>query len=139
MSVIATDVSRFSALIKFAPFLSEGYHVEVVTANEATAKTYALGQTLGKVTSGGKYKIATQAAVDGSQNVAGIFIGDVLGSTLPLSVAGTTDTKVLVLVRGPAQIAQGALVWDASFTTQGQKDTAFAGMEAAGVLRVTTL
>ena len=64
------------------------------------------------------------------------MVGDVLGAAHPFSVAATTDTKVLVLVRGPAHLADTALAWDASFTTQTQKDTAFATLKAAGVLIV---
>lgn len=136
MAVIATDTKRLSALIKHLYEPSTGYCFEVFTVNEAAAKTYDVGTLLGTVTATGKAKISVQSASDGSQTVSGVVVGDVLGNAGPISVAATTDTKVLVLVRGPAHLADTALVWDATFDTQAKKDTAFANLKAAGVLIV---
>lgn len=136
MAIVATDTQRLSNLVKHLYEPSTGYCFEVVTVNEAAAKTYDVGTLLGTVTATGKSKICVQSASDGSQTVSGVVVGDVLGAAHPFSVAASTDTKVLVLVRGPAHLADTALAWDASFTTQTQKDTAFANLKAAGVLIV---
>lgn len=127
MPLIATDTFRFSNLVKHEYEPNQAYCRLVVTANEATAKTYAVGTVLGKVTAGGKYKIALQAAVDGSQTPAALVLAD-------YSIPATTDTKVLVLVRGPAIVSKTALGLDASFSTQPQKDAAYASLEALGIL-----
>lgn len=136
MAVIATDTTRLSNLIKHLYEPSTGYAFEVFTVNEAAAKTYDVGTPLGTVTATGKAKISVQTASDGSQTVSGVVVGDVLGDAHPFTVAATTDTKVLVLVRGPAHLSDAGLKWDASFDTQAKKDTAFATLKAAGVLIV---
>lgn len=139
MSVLAQDTQRLSNLIKKIGVTSTDFLFKVVTVNEAAAKTYQVGTTLGTVTATGKSKIAVETAVDGSKVLSGIVVGDVLGNAGPISIAANTDTKVLVLVRGHAIVADAALVWDATYDTQAKKDTAFANLEAAFVLRSTQL
>jgi hypothetical protein len=126
MSVIATDTLRISNLVKmeFKPEL--GYCREVVTVNEAAAKTYVVGTLLGKVTADGKYKIAVQSAVDGSAVAAAIVLADA-------SIAATTDTKLVVLTRGPASISVGGLVLDATYDLDAEKAVVYAALEAKGI------
>lgn len=126
MAVIATDVTRLSNLVKMELAAELAYCREVSVANEATAKSYAIGTVLGKVTATGKYKIAVQTAVDGSQTAAAIVIA-------AKDVAATTDTKVLTLVRGPSTISKAGLVLDASFDLQAEKDAVYAALEAKGI------
>jgi len=124
-----------------------GFHKDVVVVNDA-ATTIKAGTVMGKVTATGKWKVCKQAASDGSQNASGVYVGNLLGDFVSLVLPATTDTKALVLVRGPAILAntvggvvsgtaidQG-LIWDASFTTQAQKDAAFAagGLAASLVI-----
>lgn len=131
MTTVATDTPRVSNLVKHELWPETGYCRKVVTVNEATAKTYQVGTVLGKVTADGKYKIAVQTAVDGSQTAAAIVLDD-------YSIAGTTDTKVLVLIQGPAEVSQGALVLDASYDQQAEKDAVYASLEALGINVLTT-
>ena len=126
MSVLATDTLRLSNLVKKEQFTEVGYCREVVTVNEAAAKTYAVGTVLGKVTADGKYKIAVQTAVDGSAVAAAIVLED-------KAVAATTDTKLVVMVRGPASISAGALVLDATYDLAAEKAVVYAAFEAAGI------
>ena len=126
MSVIATDTLRLSHLVKKEQFTEVGYCREVVTVNEAAAKTYAVGTVLGKVTADGKYKIAVQTATDGSQVAAAIVLED-------KAVAATTDTKLVVMVRGPASISAGALVLDATYDLAAEKAAVYAAFEAKGI------
>ena len=50
------------------------------------------------------------------------------------TVPATTDTKVLVLVRGPAIVSKAALVLDATYDTDAKKAAVYAALEAKGVL-----
>ena len=132
MTTVATDTARVSNLVKHELWPETGFCRKVVTVNEATAKTYAVGTVLGKVTADGKYKIAVQTAVDGSQTAAAIVIDD-------YSIAATTDTKVLVLIKGPAEVSQGALVLDASYDLDAEKDAVYASLEALNINVLTTV
>jgi hypothetical protein len=125
--LIATDTLRFSNTVKHEYEPSLGFCREVVTVNEAAIKTYVIGTVLGVVTATGKYKISVQNAVDGSQIPAAVVVED-------KSIAATTDTKVLVIARGPAIVGKAALGLDASFGTQAQKDAAYAALAAKGIL-----
>ena len=127
MPIIATDTYRLSNLVKKELWPEFGYTRAVVTVNEAAAKTYAVGTVLGKVTSGGKYKIAVQTAVDGSQTADAIVLGD-------YSISAATDTKVLVLVRGPAIVSKAALILDATYDLDAEKAAVYAALEAKGIL-----
>ena len=127
MALIATDTLRFSNTVKHEYEPATGFCREVLVANEATAKTYAIGTVLGKVTATGKYKISVATATDGSEVAAAVVIED-------KSVAASTDTKVLALVRGPVIVGKAALVLDASIDTQAEKDAVYAALAAKGIL-----
>lgn len=125
MPLIATENKRFSNLVKAELWPEKGFTRAVVTYN-GTAGNLVIGQVLGKVTASGKYKVALQAAADGSQTADAILIED-------KTVALNTDTKILVLLRGPAEVAKGALVLDASYSNQAQKDAVYASLEAKNI------
>lgn len=132
MPTISQDTLRKSNVIKQELWPEVGYNYDAVTVNEATAKTYAVGTVLGKVTATGKYKICVQTAVDGSQTAAAVVVGD-------HSIAATTDTKVLALVRGPAVVSRDALVLDASHDLQAEKDAIYASLTALGIIVAPTV
>ncbi len=131
MTVIATDTARFSNLVKHELWPETGYCRKEVTVNEAAIKTYAVGTVLGKVTATGKYKIAVETAVDGSKVAAALVIAD-------QSIAAATDTKVVVLQKGPAEISKGALVLDATYDNDAKKDAVYSSLEAVGINILTT-
>jgi hypothetical protein len=133
MTVIATDSTRFSAVVKheYEPQLS--YCREVVTVNDA-AQTLKVGTVLGKVTATGKYKVQDAAAVDGSQNAAAVLIADVAGNSGDITLANATDTKVLVLARGPVIVSQAALVMGANTDTNGEKQAVYDALKALGII-----
>lgn len=131
MTVIATDTPRFSNLVKHELWPETGYCRKEVTVNEAAIKTYAVGTVLGKVTATGKYKIAVETAVDGSKVAAALVIAD-------HSIAAATDTKIVVLEKGPAEISKGALVLDATYDNDAKKDAVYASLEALGINVLTT-
>lgn len=127
MAIVGTDTYRLSHLVKKELWPEMGFTRAVVTVNEAAAKTYTVGTVLGKVTASGKYKVAVQTAGDGSQTADAIVLGD-------YTVAATTDTKVLVLVRGPAIVSKAALVLDATYDLDAEKTAIYAALEAKGIL-----
>ncbi len=79
------------------------------------------GMVLGKITTGGKYVQLDPAASDGSQDAAGILVGDV---TAPSGA----DAPGVAIVR-EANVNSGALVWPAGITAP-QKAAALAELNA---------
>lgn len=102
-----------------------------MTVND-TAGTLAIGTVLGQVTVGGKYKRAVQTASDGSQNAAAIVAA-------AKTIAGTTDTQVLVYFRGPMGVSKNGLVLDATYDTAPEKAAVYASLEALGVQCLDTI
>jgi hypothetical protein len=126
MTVIATEAKRLSNVVKQELWPESGFTRAVVTVNEAAAKSYVPGTVLGKVTADGKYKISVQTATDGSEVVDAIVIGE-------QTIAATTDTKVLVLIKGPAIVSKAGLVLDATHNTAPELAAVYAALEAKGI------
>lgn len=126
MPVFATSSTRYSAVVKheYKPELS--FCREAVVMNDS-AQTLKVGTVLGKVTATGKYKVALSAAGDGSQTPAAVLIANYLGVSEDIALANATDTKVLVLVRGPVILAGEALTLGTGTTLSAVK-TAFAAL-----------
>lgn len=120
-----TENFRFSHVVKAELWPEAGYTRNVVTYN-GTAGELKIGTVLGKVTANGKYKIAVQAAVDGSQTAAAIVLQD-------LTAALNTDTNVLVLIKGPAIVSKAGLILDETYDTYNQKAAVYASLEAKGI------
>ena len=127
MPIFATDTPRLSNLVKHEYEPSLGFCRAAVTVNEAAATTYQVGTVLGKVTATGKYVVAKETAVDGSKVPAAVVIED-------KSVAATTDTKVLTIVRGNAILSKGALVLDATYDDATKKQAVYDALEAKNIL-----
>jgi uncharacterized protein (UPF0548 family) len=126
MSLIATEGKRISNLVKAELWSELGFCREVVTVNEGSAKNYVVGSVLGKVTSGGKYKLAVETAVDGSKVFAGLVLENV-------AIPASTDVQLVVLVKGPSAISKGALSLDATYDNDTKKNVVYAAMETAGI------
>jgi len=122
----ATEAKRLSNVVKQELWAETGYTRAVVTVNEAAAKSYVPGTVLGKVTSGGKYKIAVETAVDGSKVADAIVIGE-------QAIAASTDTAVLVLIKGPAIVSKGGLVIDSTYNDATKLAAVYAALEAKGI------
>jgi hypothetical protein len=125
MPLIATEAKRLSNVIKQELFPETGYCRLAVTYN-GTAATLVPGTVLGKVTTGGKYKIAVQTATDGSEVADAIVM-------VEQTVAGSTDTKVLCLVKGPAIVSKAGLILDATYNTDAELAAVYAALEAKGI------
>lgn len=125
MPALYTENKRFSNTVKAELWPEAGYTRAVVTYN-GTAGDMVIGTVLGKVTADGKYKKAVQTAVDGSAVADAILIED-------KTVALNTDTKVLVLIKGPAIVSKSALTLDASYDLDAEKAVVYASLEAKGI------
>lgn len=121
------ESQRYSNVVKYELEPALALCRESVVVNEATAKTYQIGTVLGLVTATGKYKISVQSASDGSQNPVAVVLED-------LSVAATTDTNVLVLVRGHALVSKVGLKLDSTFNDNAKKAAAYASLATKLIL-----
>lgn len=126
MPVIATENQRISNFLKSEYKAELAYCRLVVTVNEATAKTYVPGTVLGKITASGKYLQAVETAVDGSKVFAGLVLFE-------QAIPAATDTKIVVLVKGPATVGKGGLVLDATYNDNTKKNVIYAALETAGI------
>lgn len=131
MSVIAQENARFSNVVKAEQWPEYAYCREVVTVNDAAA-TLKVGTVLGKVTATGKYKVSVQTANDGSENAAGVVLQEV-------TIAATTDTKVLALVSGDAIVSKGGLILDASYDDATKKAAAYAALAALRIKAIDAI
>lgn len=131
MALVSTETHVKGNVIKQELWADLAYCRTAVTVND-TAGTLAVGTVLGKVTATGKYKRAVQSASDGSQNAAAIVI-------TPITILGATDTKVVSLTRGPASVSKSALVLDATYDLDAEKDAVYASLEAVGIQVLTTV
>lgn len=131
MSVIATEGYRYSDLVKAELWKELGYTKLEVTVNEAAAKDYVVGNIVGKVTATGKYKLAVETAADGSK----VFGGLVLENK---AIAASTDTKLIVMVKGPASVAKAGIVFDATYNDATKKGVIYTAMETAGIQLLET-
>ena len=127
MPIIATDKPRHSNVVKHEYEPSLAYCRTTVTVNEAATTTYVIGTILGKVTSTGKFIVAKETAVDGSKTPAAVVLED-------KTITATTDTKVLVAVRGPMIVSKAALALDATYNDATKKGVAYTALEALGIL-----
>lgn len=133
MAVVATETQKFSNVVKHEYAPESAYCREVITMNDAAA-TISIGAVLGKVTATGKYKLVTVAANDGSQNAVAVVIGNAFGAALPTTLAATTDTKFLVLARGPVMIGKAALQVGADVDTAPELAVVYASLASVGII-----
>jgi len=100
------------------------YTRETVTLLAGTS--YPLGAVLGKITTSGKYKLATATGTDGAQVASAVLIEAV--------DATAADATGVVLARGPAIVSDAQLVYDATVTTAAQKTAKIDQLKAAGIV-----
>ena len=102
MTQIGTRDPKLGNLIKYEEGTHVGYCRKEVTVNEAAAVDYQIGMLLGQVT-GGDWVISDPAAVDGSEVIQAVVVEN-------KSIPAATATDVAVLYRGPAGVADDALI-----------------------------
>ena len=121
----ATEAGRLSNVVRQELWPESGYTRAVVVINDAAA-TLEPGTVLGKVTVGGKYKVAVETASDGSKVADAI----VMETTV---VPATTDTKILVLLKGPAIVSKAGLILSSTYDNDAKKNAVYASLEAKGI------
>ena len=225
MSLVATEATRFNAVVKYEQEASVGICRDVVTVYEAGGKTYPIGTVLGRtfvstsvtatagtntgngaigtVTATGKaqrgtytiriikaatnagdftvtdpsgavtgygtvavaysnqiaftladgatdfvvgdswtvevvgdykYKQVEATATDGSNIARAIYISANDGSFSTSTIAATTDTSVIALVRGAAIVGKETLTYGASIDTTAEKTKMYSELEAIGII-----
>src|SRR3990167_6861958 len=138
MAIFATESNRFSNVVKHEYDPATAYCRDVVTVNDAAA-TFKIGAVLGKVTGTGKYKLVTVAAIDGSEVASAVVIGDSVGNAGDVTIPATTDTKVLVLSRGPVIVSKSMLQLGADVDTDAEKLVVYNALKAVGIIAETTI
>jgi hypothetical protein len=126
MSVFATQTPVLSDVVKYDFDPSVAYTREAIVIND-TAQTIAVGTVLGKVTATGKYKVCLSGASDGSQTPAAVYVGDALGQATDYTIAASTDSPALAILRGPVVLRDLGLTLGTGTTLSAVK-TAFAAL-----------
>ncbi len=78
------------------------------------------------VTGSTKYKTAVETATDGSKVFAGIALEN-------KDIPANTDTRILVLVRGPSAVSKGGLVLDSTYNDNVKKAVVYQAMKTRGI------
>lgn len=131
MAVVASSTPLFSNVVKQELFPEIAYCRAVVVVNDSAA-TLTVGTVLGKVTASGKYKVAVETAVDGSKVADAIVIQQI-------AIPASTDTKVVVLLKGPAAVSKGGLILTASYDNDAKKLAVYNALEAKGIKVIETV
>jgi hypothetical protein len=118
----ATKAPTYSDVVKKVLWPETGVCHKVVIVND-TAADLVPGDVLGKVTATGKYKVAVETATDGSKVADAIVVE-------ATTVAGSTDTKVLALIRGHAIVSKAGLRLGATYDTDAKKQAVYDALEA---------
>lgn len=111
-----------SAFVKYEE-AEAGYSRKDVTV--AAGQNLAIGTVVGRITASGKVAAYDNEAVDGTQTAVGVLI---------TAVDASAGDKPGTIIARHAVVAKEALVFSAGVTTQGEKDAAYADLEAAGIV-----
>ncbi|MEI7605773.1 MAG: head decoration protein [Rhodospirillaceae bacterium] len=106
---MVTEPPRLSGLIKLEEDQSYCREDVTVLAGSGADRVLTIGTILGQISNSGKVLDLQLAATDGSQNVYGLLVTN---TTAPNGV----DADGVALVRGPAIVADVALIYPASAT-----------------------
>lgn len=87
---------------------------------------YPVGAVLGRITASGKHKLATSGGSDGAQTAAAVLLYAV--------DATGADAIGVVIVRGPAIISKGTLVFDPAVDDAAKTATKHGQLVALGII-----
>jgi len=104
--------------------LNPNFTRESVTLLAGT--NYPIGAVLGRITASGKHKLATSGGSDGAQMAAAVLLYAV--------DATGADAIGVVIVRGPAIISKGTLVFDATVDDAAKTATKHGQLAALGII-----
>ena len=132
MAITATEKQRLSNVVKREQWPELGFTRVVATAYEAAAKTYRVGEVLGKISASGKVCKAVETASDGSKVFYAICLED---KTVP----ATTDTPVLVMYRGDAAVNKAGLYLDSTYDNDTKKGVLYADLAALRIKAIDAI
>lgn len=104
--------------------LNPNFTRETITLLAGTA--YPVGAVLGRITAGGKYKLATSGGTDGAQTATAVLLYAV--------DASSADATGLVVLRGPAIVSKAALVFDTTVDDAAKTATKHGQLAAIGIV-----
>lgn len=104
--------------------LNPNFTRETITLLAGTA--YPVGAVLGRITAGGKYKLATSGGTDGAQTATAVL--------LYAADASSADATGLVVLRGPAIVSKAALVFDTTVDDAAKTATKHGQLAAIGIV-----
>lgn len=81
-----------------------------------------------------KYKQVEATATDGTAVACAIYISANDGSFGTSTIAATTDTSIIALVRGAAIVGKETLTYGASIDTTAEKTKMYSELEAIGII-----
>ena len=87
---------------------------------------YPAGSVLGKITSSGKYKLATSGGADGAQTALAVLLYAV-DATL-------ADATGIVVARGPSIVSRAGLAYDATVNDGAKIATKLGQLAAVGII-----
>lgn len=122
---VLTQSPTLGDLLKYE--LNGNYTRATVTLKAGAS--YPLGAVLGRITASGKYRLAPAAEVvgdEGAETAVAVLLEPV--------DATAADATAVVLARGPAIVAEAALVFDASVDQPAEKAAKKAELAAAGIV-----
>ena len=123
---LVTEPPRLSGLLKLEEDPSYCREEVTVLAGNGSDRVLSLGTIVGRITASGKVVDLALAGADGSQTVYGVLLTN---TTAPDGV----DAGGVVLVRGPAIVADLALIYPAGATAP-QKATINAALTTLGIV-----
>lgn len=128
-AVFAPDGKRLADATQAVAYA--GVHINFTIGNVA-AVDFVVGDeiTVTVAEGSGEYRQIDFAAESGAEVAAGVYIGN---PEIDTSAGGGAVADALALVRGPAIVDPGNLVWPAGATAD-QKAKALAELEAVGIL-----
>lgn len=119
---VLTQPPTMGDMLKYE--LNPNFTRETITLLAGTA--YPVGAVLGRITASGKYKLATSGGTDGAQTAAAVLLYAV--------DATGADAIGVVIVRGPAIISKGTLVFDATVDDAAKAATKHGQLAALGII-----
>lgn len=122
---VLTQSPTLGDLLKYE--INGNFSRETVTLKAGAS--YPLGAVLGRITASGKYRLSPAAEVVGDEGAE-----TAVAVLLEAVDATAADATGVVLARGPAIVAEAALVFDASVDQPAEKAAKKAELAAAGIV-----
>ncbi len=124
---VKTEPNDLGDLLKYETDALYCREQVTILAGAGADRALTQAMVLGKITASGKYVQLNPAGADGSEKGAGVLLFDCTAAD------GADNPDAVALVRGPAIVSDGALVWPGGILAAA-KTAALADLKAAGIL-----